>query len=188
MSAVSSDSFHSLLNDQIANEFFASQQYVALAVWFDRHDLPQLARRFYSQSLQERNHAMMIVKYLLERQVPIQIPSVAAVRNEFGATADLLDVALAQEQLVTGQIETLARFAVERGDYRAMQFMQWFLKTQSQEVSAMSTLAQVVTRADGNLFDVEEFTARELNRTISADPTAPASAGGFIRLERTARK
>lgn len=36
--------FHRLLLDQVRHEFTASQQYIALAVWFDDHDLPQLAR------------------------------------------------------------------------------------------------------------------------------------------------
>jgi len=52
--------FLRLLREQVGHEFDAHQQYVAIAVWFDSQDLPQLARHYYRQALEERNHAMMI--------------------------------------------------------------------------------------------------------------------------------
>src|SRR5919197_605138 len=55
------------LNQQIANEFGAHQQYVAVAVHYDAETLPRLAAFFYAQALEERNHAMMMVQYLLEQ-------------------------------------------------------------------------------------------------------------------------
>ena len=61
-------SFASLLAAQVRNEFTASQQYAAVAVWFDNHDLPRLAAHFYRQSVEERNHAMMMVRHLLGEQ------------------------------------------------------------------------------------------------------------------------
>ncbi|MBJ7352302.1 MAG: ferritin, partial [Rhodococcus sp.] len=45
--------FHALLRDQIRNEFNASQQYIATAVYFANVDLPQLAKHFYAQSVEE---------------------------------------------------------------------------------------------------------------------------------------
>lgn len=54
--------YNELLQEQVKNEFTASQQYIAVAVWFDNEDLPQLAKHFYRQALEERNHAMMIVQ------------------------------------------------------------------------------------------------------------------------------
>ena len=73
--------FTSLLGTQVRNEFAASQQYAAVAVWFNSQDLPQLARYFYRQSLEERNHAMMMVQYMLDRDLAITIPGVDPVRN-----------------------------------------------------------------------------------------------------------
>ena len=54
------------LNEQIAYEYGAHQQYVANAVWFDAQTLPRLAAFFYAQALEERGHAMMMVQYLLD--------------------------------------------------------------------------------------------------------------------------
>ena len=69
--------FPKALNGQIANEFGASQQYTAIAVNYDSKTLPQLASYFYRQALEERNHAMMMVQYLLDAGLSVKVPAVA---------------------------------------------------------------------------------------------------------------
>jgi len=172
--------FHELLQEQVKNEFEASQQYIAVAVWFDDNDLPQLARHFYRQALEERNHGMMIVQYLMDNDVKPRIPGVNEVRNDFDETRELVALALEQEREVTNEITTLAKTARDEGDYLGEQFMQWFLKEQVEEVSQMSTLLAVVDRSQGNLFDVENFLARESVGDDGSDATAPEAAGGSV--------
>src|SRR4051812_29675560 len=109
--------FHSLLQEQVRHEFTASQQYIALAVWFDGQDLPQLAKHFYRQSLEERNHAMMIVRYLLDNDIQPPIPGVDEIRNDFAEAADLVELALKQEKEVSDEIVRLARVARDEDDY-----------------------------------------------------------------------
>lgn len=171
--------FHEMLRAQVRNEFTASQQYIALAVWFDSEDLPQLAKHFYRQSLEERNHAMMIVQYLLDNDVPVRIPGVDDVRNDFADAAELIELALAQEREVTEQVITLAKIARDTDDYKGEQFMQWFLKEQVEEVASMSDLLKVVERARENPLLAEEYLARE-TAAEAADATAPAAAGGAL--------
>ena len=57
---MSEPSFAEALNEQVANEFAAHQQYVAIAVHYDAETLPRLSSFFYRQAVEERNHAMMI--------------------------------------------------------------------------------------------------------------------------------
>ncbi|KRE71145.1 ferritin [Arthrobacter sp. Soil762] len=154
------DTFDELLARQVGNEFAASQQYIAIAVWFDREDLPQLAKHFYRQSLEERNHAMMMVRYILDRGLRVTIPGVEPVRNDFTKVEDPLALALAQEQQVTENIKELFAAARAENDALGEQFMLWFLKEQVEEVASMTTLVNIARRAD-NLFDVENFLARE---------------------------
>src|SRR6476661_5000175 len=99
--------FHGLLHDQIRNEFAASQQYIAIAVHFDGADLPQLAGLFYRQAVEERNHAMMMVRYLLDRGVDVEIPGVDAVCTRFATPRDAIALALDLERGVTEQIVAL---------------------------------------------------------------------------------
>ena len=172
--------FTDLLSTQIKHEFAASHQYIAVAVWFASQDLPQLARHFYRQSLEERNHAMMMVQYMLDRNQPVTIPAVEHVRNDFAAATEPLALALAQEKEVTEQIEALFRAARQENDALGEQFILWFLKEQVEEVASMTTLLNVAERAGDNLFDLENFVARERVGDGGRDMGAPAAAGGTL--------
>ncbi|MBA4025658.1 MAG: bacterioferritin [Gordonia sp.] len=172
--------FHSLLQEQIRHEFASSQQYIAVAAFYDNEDLPQLAKHFYGQSVEERNHAMMIVQYFLDRDITVQLPGIDQPENSFADYRAPIKLALEQEQRVTDQIVQLAKVARDEGDYLGEQFMQWFLKEQVEEVAVMRTLQTVADRCDGNLFDLENFISREIGVAATSDATAPAAAGGSI--------
>lgn len=171
--------FNTLLREQIRSEFTASQQYIAIAVYCDGTDLPRLAAHFYAQSVEERNHAMMLVQYLLDRDLDVEIPGIDSVHNTFDTPAQALRLALEQERTVTEQITRLASVAREEGDYLGEQFMQWFLKEQVEEVATISSLVRIAERAGANLFHLEDFVARELTRGAT-DPSAPKAAGGNL--------
>ena len=168
------------LNDQIANEFGAQQQYVAIAVHYDAETLPRLAAFFYAQALEERNHAMMMVQYLMDAGVDPVIPGVEAPRTVVRRHRRAGAAALEQERRVSDQIEALAKVAREEGDYLSEQFTLWFLKEQVEEVATMSDLLRVVERARENPMFAEEYLAREQPGEEGADPTAPPAAGGAL--------
>ena len=166
------------LNAQIGREFGASQQYVALAVFYDDMTLPRLAAFFYDQAEEERTHAMMMVQYLLDGGVRPTIPAVAAPQTDFPDWVSPIGVALEQERKVTAQISGLAAIARNENDYVSEQFMQWFLKEQVEEISTMSDLLAVAERSRDRPMDFEDYLAREKAGTEEADPTAPPVAGG----------
>jgi bacterioferritin B len=168
------------LNEQIAYEFAASQQYVANAVYYDAETLPRLAAFFYQQALEERNHAMMMVQYLLDAGVDVAIPGVAAPETSFADVVAPVALALDQEKRVTSQISALAALAREEGDLVGEEFLNWFLKEQREEVASMSSLLAVVERAADNVLLAEEYLARQQIGDAGADPTAPPAAGGAL--------
>jgi bacterioferritin B len=172
--------FTDALNEQIAYEFAASQQYIAIAVHYDAQTLPQLAAHFYRQSLEERNHAMIMVQYLLDADMPVVTPAVAAPQSEFADIVAPVQLALEQERRVTGQIQQLAITAREEVDLVAEQFMHWFLQEQREEVSSMSSLLDVVTRSRDNVMFVEDFLAREAGGENPLEAGAPPAAGGAL--------
>ena len=164
------------LNEQIAHEYGAHQQYVAIAVWFDAQTLPRLAAFFYAQALEERGHAMMMVQYLLDQGEDPVIPGIDAPQNGFADIVEPVQLALDQEKRVTEQINALAASAREHGDYAGEQFMQWFIKEQVEEVASLSALLTVVERSRENPMLAEDWLVRESGGEGS-DPTAPAEAG-----------
>jgi bacterioferritin B len=168
------------LNDQIANEFAASQQYIANAIYYDAQTLPRLAAFFYEQAVEERNHALMMVQYLLDADADVQIPGVQSPTTGFADAVAPVALALDQERRVSEQIAELMGVAREERDFLSEQFTQWFLKEQVEEVATMSSLLTVIKRSTSSLMAVEEYMARERTPDRTSDPTAPPTAGGAL--------
>ena len=180
------------LNEQVGHEFAASQQYVAIAVHYDAQTLPRLAAHFYRQAVEERNHAMMIVQYLLDSDERVAIPGVEAPQTEFADVVEPVRLALEQEKRVTQQISDLAKLARTEGDLVGEQFLHWFLQEQREEVSSMAALLTVVERSRDNVMLIEDFLARETvgrrrrrRRARRRRQAARSSAGGVGIAART---
>jgi len=173
--------FTDALNAQIGNEFGASQQYVAIAVWYDAETLPQLAAHFYRQAVEERNHALMLVQYLLDAGEKVVIPGIAAPLTTFAGPVEPVALALAQERRVTEQISALVEIAGEEGNRIGEQFLQWFLKEQLEEMSSMSALLRTVERAAAvNILLAEDYLARTAGGLDGTEADAPRAAGGAL--------
>ncbi len=173
--------FISKLNAQVANEFAAEQQYIAIAIYFDNETLPQLAAVFYQQAIEERNHAMMMLQYLMDRGADVVVPAVEGPKNGFADIVEPVALALAQEERVAQQITELTRSARENFDFTSEEFTLWFLKEQVEEISKMNDLLKVVQRAKENPLLAEEFISREaFGKSAGGDTDAPPAAGGAI--------
>ncbi len=173
--------FSDALNGQIAYEFGASQQYVAIAVYYDAETLPGLAAHFFRQAVEERNHAMIMVQYLLDAGEVVLTPGVEAPQTAFADPVSPVALALDQERRVTDQISALTALAREEQDFIAEQFLGWFLKEQLEEVSSMSSLLAVVERAAAtNIQFAEEHLARTAGGTPAPELDAPPAAGGAL--------
>ena len=172
--------FPDALNEQIAREFAASQQYIAIAVYFDLETLQRLAAHFYRQAVEERNHAMMIVQYLLDAGERPVVPAVDAPQIDFSDAAAAVNLALEQEREVTRQIASLVQLARDESDLVGEQFLHWFLQEQREEVASMSSLLAVVERAGDNLLLAEEYLSHVQVQAAEPAGVAPAAAGGEL--------
>ncbi len=172
--------FSEALNGQIGYEFGASQQYIALAVHYDDITLPRLAAHFYRQAVEERNHAMMMVQFLIDAGEKVSIPGVAEPVTTFSDPGAPVELALEQEKRVTSQIEELVALAREDGDLVAEQFLHWFLQEQREEVATMSSLRDIVRHAGDNILFVEDYLAREAGGENVLEQGAPPAAGGAL--------
>ena len=173
---MASPAFVDRLNEQIGHEFAASQQYVACAIYYDALTMPQMAALFYRQALEERDHAMMMVQYLLDADAQISVPGIAAPQSAFDDVVAPVRLALEQERRVTTQINELTGIARAELDFASDQFMQWFIKEQVEEIARMSDLLTVVSRASRDVEAIEDWVSREMS-TEGTDPTAPRVAG-----------
>ena len=174
------DRFADALNEQISNEFAASQQYIGAAVYYDRETLPRLAAFFYRQAVEERNHAMIMVQYLLDTDREVRIPDIQSQMTSFEDVQGTVRMELEQEQRVTDEITALFQIARESNDYAAEEFLMWFIKEQVEEVRSMNDLLNVCEQANGNVLLIEDFLAREQIGDEGKDADTPPAAGGLL--------
>lgn len=153
-----SKALNTAINEQVGNELAASNQYVAVAVYFDGEGLPILAKHFYRQASEERDHAMRFIKYLVDASGDVKIPEIPAPRATFKSAEEAVRLAFDSEMKVTKQINALMDRAIKEGDHLAKNELEWFVREQREEVTSMDTLLRMVKRAgEAGLFHVEAF-------------------------------
>ena len=148
------------LNLQVIEEFTASMQYTAIALYFDNETLPELTSFFHFQAQEEHMHAMKLLQYITDAGNQPLVPATKPVKNHFESVEEAVALALNQELKVTEQINNLVAIATKENDYLSHQFLQWFVLEQLEEVSSMSDLLNIVQRAGDNLFRIEEYLSR----------------------------
>lgn len=157
-------------NEQVGRELGASHQYISIASYFERENLPELARFFFHQSEEEREHAMKFVHFVNDIEGTVEVPDVPAPKSDFESAAQAVELSLEWEKEVTRQIYDLVDVAKEDSNHIALRFLDWFVTEQLEEVNTMSTLLGIVQRAgEDGLLHVEEFLAREGGGGLGAE-------------------
>src|SRR3954447_5525475 len=155
------------INDQIGYEFSASLQYFAISAYFAAEALPQLSQHFLKQAEEEKGHALRFMKYVVDAGGCVVIPAIEAPKSKFKTPADAVKLSLDQEVKVTHQINALVELARNENDYITINFLQWFLTEQLEEVSSMDNLLKIVQRAGTNVLQADEYLARVGVRTMA---------------------
>ena len=146
------------INAEVGLEFFASHQYVATAAWFEGQGLKLLAKMFYKQGSDERDHAMKFIKYVVDTGGSVEIPAVSAPKSGFGSVEEAVQLALTWELEVTKRCNDLMAMAIGHGDYAAQDFLRWFVTEQVEEVSTMENLLKIVRQVGPrNIIMVEAY-------------------------------
>ena len=154
------------INEQIGYEFSASLQYYAIAAHFAAEALPQLSGHFFKQAEEEKEHAMRFIKYVVDVGGRVVIPALQAPQSTFKNPEAAVKLSLDQEVHVTNQINGLVELARQENDYITINFLQWFLTEQLEEVSSMDNLLKIVQRAGTNVLQADEYLARVGVRTM----------------------
>jgi bacterioferritin B len=135
------------INAQIGHELENSNRYVAIASYFEGECLFILAKIYFKQADEEREHAMKFVKFLLAVGGKVVIPQIPAPPNAF-ATAELR---------TTQEIYALVEQATAEKNYIAVNFLQWFVSEQLEEITSAQTRLSVIKRAGPSVLMVEAY-------------------------------
>ena len=122
-----------LLNDQINKEFYSAYLYLDMANYYTENDLDGFANWYTVQAQEERDHAMLFLKYLQANGLPVELKTIDKPSEVFVTHLGPLEAAAKHERYVTALIHTIYEAAYEVKDFRTMQFLDWFVKEQLEE-------------------------------------------------------
>ena len=122
-----------LLNEQITKEFYSAYLYLDFSVFYEAEGLDGYANWYMIQAQEERDHAMLFMKYLQMCGEKVELGAIDKPDKEFKALMDPLKAGLEHEQYVTSLINDIYAAAYDVKDFRTMQFLDWFVKEQLEE-------------------------------------------------------
>lgn len=148
------------LNAQVGLEFEASIKYDSIGSYFTNEELPQLAKFFFKQSTEEREHAHKFIKYILDRDGQVRIPAIAAPPCSFPAPYDAVMASLQSEEKVTKSIYALYELATAEKDHATAVMLQWFITEQVEEEATVRQLLKFVERGkESGMLTLEDYMA-----------------------------
>ena len=122
-----------LLNEQINKEFYSAYLYLEFANYFEKRGLAGFAHWYEVQAQEERDHALLFYRYLLNNDEPVTLGAIAAPESGFSSDEEVLKAGLKHEKYVTSLIDNIYSAAYANKDFRTMQFLDWFVKEQGEE-------------------------------------------------------
>jgi len=154
-----SEKVNAEFNRQIGHELAVANQYLAIAAYFDREGLIGLAKSYYKQADEERDHAMKFIKFIHDAGGEVKIPAIPEPRNNIGSALEAAQLAYDAEVETTKEIYALVELATEEKSHIARNFLQWFLEEQLEEVSSAETRLSIIRRAGPSIMMVEAYLA-----------------------------
>ena len=122
-----------LLNNQVNMEWYSAYLYLDIYSYYTDKNLNGFGNWFLVQTQEERDHAMLFTRYLLNNSEQVILQDVKAPQNQFEDFRAPAETAFRHEQQVTQSINTIYAAAYEIKDFRTMQFLDWFVKEQGEE-------------------------------------------------------
>ena len=157
------------LNDQLALEASASNNYLAMASWCEVTGYQGSANYFYVQADEERTHMLKIIHYLNDMAAVATIPAIKAPTSSYKSLEGLIKTALKNEQIVTKAIHKIVEIAQKEKDHSTYAFLEWFVTEQVEEETKFETLLQKF-----DLIGRDKLAINEIDKILAADATAPA--------------
>ena len=122
-----------LLNEQINKEFYSAYLYLDMSNYYDELDLDGYANYYMVQAQEERDHALLFMKYMQNNGLKVTLEAIDKPDKTFESVLDPLVAAAEHERYVTALINTIYHEAHEAKDYRTLKFLDWFIDEQREE-------------------------------------------------------
>jgi ferritin len=121
------------LNDQMTKEAHASQIYISYAAWADTKGFAGTANFLFRHAQEERNHMMKILEYILKRGGEVKVTAIPAPPPNPSSINNCFEKVFEHEVDNTASIYRVVKLSMEEEDWATWNFMQWFVKEQTEE-------------------------------------------------------
>ena len=155
------------LNTQITKEATAAQIYLSYAAWADGHGMAGAANFLFRHANEERNHMMKILEYILKRGGNVIISAIPAPPVDPISINNCFEKVFAHEVDNTKAVYKIARLSFDEEDWATWNFMQWFVKEQTEEEMLVMNLLNKMKIAGGEKISNEALYSldRDLENT-----------------------
>lgn len=155
------------INEQINSEFEASYTYLAMAAFCERQRFTGASKWLRLQSDEERLHALKLFDFVLARDGAVDLKAIDQPKVSFDSLPAVFEHALAHEQRVTVQINSLYELCFGEKAFAEMTELQWFLTEQVEEEKVAREIVakfRLVKGDPGSILDLD----RELGARSTA--------------------
>ena len=168
-----------LINTQVNKEFYSAYLYLDFANYYADAGLDGFAHWYEVQAHEERDHAMMMRRYLIDNGVKVSFDKIDKPDKKFASNIDPLKAGLEHEKYVTELINTIYAAAFELKDFKTMQFLDWFIKEQGEEEKNADDMVRKM-----QLFGGDAKGLYALNAELAARVYAPSATGPAMYIVR----
>ncbi|MBP92683.1 ferritin [Bizionia echini] len=160
-----SKNIENALNEQIRVEAESSQIYLAMACWAEVKGLEGVANFMYSQSQEERDHMLKLIKFVNERGGHAHVSELKAPNVTFKSFQEMFEKLYEHEVYVSESINELVHISLQEKDYATHNFLQWYVAEQIEEEAMARTILDkinLIGNDKGGLYlfdrDIEQLT------------------------------
>jgi ferritin len=137
------------LNEQITKESHAAQIYLSYAAWADNKGFSGISNFLFRHASEERNHMMKFLKYILTRGAKVKISAIPTPHQDPTSINNCFEKVFEHEVNNTNAIYGLVKLSHNEEDWATWNFLQWFVKEQTEEENLAMSLLDKIKIAGG---------------------------------------
>ena len=157
-----------ILNAQMTKEAHASQIYLSYAAWADNLGYGGVANFLFRHAQEERNHMMKILEYILKRGGEVIVTAIPAPPPNPSNIQHCFEKIFEHEVDNTNAVYKVVKMSLTEEDWATWNFMQWFVKEQTEEETLALELLDKIKIAGGK--DIDHNSMYSLDRDLQNKP------------------
>jgi ferritin len=156
------------LNSQMTKEAEAAQIYLSYGAWAENVGFGGISNFLFRHAQEERNHMMKILEFILKRGGKVKITAIAAPPPDPKNVHQCFEKVFGHEVDNTTSIYSVVKLSLKEEDWATWNFMQWFVKEQTEEETLALDLLDRLKTAGGEKVDPQSLYT--LDRDLAKTP------------------